>query len=517
MHHFLLDVQVDDCSISIKLVSNHNLVMDFISFLWARSTSTQALLNTIYKLKQVVEWLSVEDVDGDEAKLAHLRKLKAMLESLSKKFYTAFPFGKLTDESLHAQRPPLPSKDAVFDWQQGAFKALAMQAVLDVHAAEPGSDVHSSATVVHDFALCNMMYGHTPTLRAVVHRTVQAPTAYSQQPYACQNADCKVKNCRGNRLQVVAGKHYVFNTRERVSLQPLPKELHVWDMLLEPEAAAPSPSPSPSPVAAGSGKYVTETPGGGQHARWRSDSDSDEGSDYYFGNGGDDDEEEEWHASAEYEVADDYYYGDDGDGDGDGYLQPYDEEEEQGADAAGATTSTKQIIPERLHVLELVIPHHKNEGEWGPWPLTFELPYEMAMVLHLYFDGPYQVVSMGGEHNYAFMNTETGEPFLEPEQLTTKWHAMQRTYGATWESFPPTAFRDVHISDKVMHLAQAVAATGMDLHGDATVMQNTPNKVWERHYMKNASFYTTMVGGAIDRITNWRLGKHAALLQHEHE
>jgi hypothetical protein len=172
------------------------------------------------------------------------------------------------------------------------------------------------------------------------------------------------------------------------------------------------------------------------------------------------------------------------------------------------------IIPSSLPIMKMVLPHHKEENEWGPYPLEVELPYDLALTTHLYLEYAYPVLNMELSHNALFMRPERGSP-MEGEHLSTLWQHIQALYPTPWTPFPPSAFRDIHVGDKVMHLAQAVAATGVELRGDAAVMLNTAGPVWQKSYCKGSTYFNTMVQGTVDRMTAWRHDALESMQQHD--
>lgn len=144
------------------------------------------------------------------------------------------------------------------------------------------------------------------------------------------------------------------------------------------------------------------------------------------------------------------------------------------------------------------------EDQWGPHPLRFSLPYNLALSTTMYMDHAYPQLNLEQTHNNLFLRPGLGTPMFDAQHLAAVWEAMQAQHSAPWTAFSPKAFRDIHINDKVMHLSQAVAATGVPVAGDAAIMQNSGGKVWERAYQKHGAYFNNMVEGAIDKMAAWR-------------
>lgn len=176
----------------------------------------------------------------------------------------------------------------------------------------------------------------------------------------------------------------------------------------------------------------------------------------------------------------------------------------------------ESIIPSRLPLHKIVLPHHKEEREWGPYPLEVELPYDLALALHLYLKYSYPVVNAAKAHSFLFMRSN-GHP-LENEHLCMWWKAMQVSRSAPWEPFAPNSFRDIHVLDRVMHFSTALASTpsvGRDLVGDAAIMQNSLGRLWEVDYNKGGAYFNAMVKTAVDKMTLWRHVQYERLKEAE--
>jgi hypothetical protein len=272
----------------------------------------------------------------------------------------------------------------------------------------------------------------------------------------------------------------------RTSLQPTPEGLQAWDILkgagsfdlIDGTEAEISKGPAPSWfVTKGDGNITTTTDSlkGGMHTRW--DTDDDEGC--YWGEDNEMDIDAGWEKGTEKEDLSDY---DDG-------------------------RASRSLMPSPLQIMKVILPHHKEEREWGSFALEFELPFELAMATYLHLTQSWPMLNLVNEdNNFMLIDPYTGEPLFRPENLSTLWRDAQSRHKAPWAHFAPMAFRDIHIMDKVQHLSQVIgsSAEGYAFMGDATIMQNTVGPVWEKHYHKGASYWIQMARGVVDKMTNWK-------------
>lgn len=503
---------------SLRLFSHQQYIMDFITFMWHRSNSTHHMSKELYKVQRVVEWLRATDCGAattsdplpPTTKKAHLDKVHAMVGRLCSSFQKAFPSGKpKADDADGTPAPPPaapPSKLEVLRWQCGL-----RDRALSVIAAHPhGLETWADAEVIKHWCLSEWLCNNLPSVRLSCVRTMQRPQLHGQHA-ACTYVDCRRGSaCRGNRILVRSGEWY-SPSQSRVSLQPTPSETGQWYKL--EQAATPaavggssdSDSGGHAPPAVGwggdgaSGSGSAQPPplhsdGLGQHMRGRW-SDGDDG-----GSSGEE--------------------GDDGEGDSDydeclddfDELELCDEALTTMSPSPMASSSTPTIIPSQLAVMEVVLPHHKEEKSWGNHSLRLLLPYDLALTTYLYMKYAWPILDPDQQCPHLFTRQPQGcaggARALQTEHLTTLWYGIQVKYAAPWPPFPPTMFRDIHIVDRVVHLSRHTAAAGMPLAGDAFAMQNNVGKVWEGSYCKHGSYFNIMAEGVTDRMTQWR---HAQL------
>jgi hypothetical protein len=441
--------------ISLKLFSNQELLINFMAFLWLKSEGTLSMTNTIYKCQRVVEWLSVTDAANNATKQEHLGNVHAMLSKLANNFLSAYPNGKLSGGL--APPPPLPKKEAIFDWQQ-LLKHKALDILVGDQVDLPGS------AVMQDWLISEWLSNNIPAVRLACIRSLQVPPMYSGVDYKCENPECPNPQCKGNRLEIVDDLYYDYS-QERISLKPTPAEFEAWAKLQKAgdyEFEEEEPQPEWQQVIRGSEAtlYINSTPGGGLHSRWDSD-ENDTSMD----------------------------------------TETFEQE-----------LPVSSMEPTHLNVFKIVLPHHKEEKEWGPYPLMLELPYDLALTTYLHLTYAYPKLNWDGDNNYMLVKPNTGGALYLAEDLTNLWKDIQIKHEAPWVAFPPNSFRDIHIMDRVLHLSQVVGNVGQQLVGDATVMQNTVGGVWEKRYCKGGFYFITMAEGALDRMTRWRHSQYTRLL-----
>jgi hypothetical protein len=497
LFNFVTQVPTD--AMSLKLFSNQEYLIHYFAFLWKRTTSTIHMTNTIYKAQRAVEWLLATDGKGQLKKEEHLKKVHAMLGTLAKQFHSSFPHGKnAADKELP---PPRPTKDKILPWQM-QLKDTALRCIVD---AGDQPLTKEGASLVAEWHLSEWLSNNIPPFRLACLRSMQFTKVGGEEDgcIKCQDDDCKTVGCKGNRLEIDEGDYY-HHGQARVSLRPTPAELGYWDLLKSGAPAPPlqarptatsSSTPSynmpmgshdtafrapPNRILMGDGMvWADRTPIGGTHTRWASDDSEDGFEDDY---GGDDYDE-------------DY-----------GYEADHAMHEHEAGARVRTEWKEEGYLPDKLPMMRYSLVHHKEEDSWGPFTLKSEVPYPLAAATFLYLKFAHPILSMGAtrEGDFLFVKPETGEPLWRGEHLTVWWREIQTKHAAPWIHFPPNAFRDIHIEDRVRHLSQAVGMTGVNMRGDAALMQNTAGRVWETSYHKGARYYMEMAKGAIDMMTNFK-------------
>ncbi len=409
-----------------------------------------------------------------------------LLRNLSKGVSASFPHGKLAGVPDDAAPPPpaLPSKADVLRWQQRTVMPKVAEALRQL----PTDLDDSQAQLVQEHLVSELLCNNLPPVRLYCLRTLQVP-ATPGQPYKCTDPDCnRGQHCKGNRLEVL-GQFYCMG-QDRISLQPTPH----WDALGVAAAAAAAPLPPAAGIdmeqleaeqqdfgpplqwvtlGEGTTCLTSPTPKGGLHMRFYES----------------DDDAEAAREAAALEAAAAVVQED---------VVMLEEQQQQ---------PLASLVPTNLPVLKMVLPHHKTERAWGPYALEVELPFDLAVAIHLHVTHARPQLLRGAQHNLLLVRPGFGTPMALSSHLTLLWHDMQAKHEAPWSAFAPNSFRHVHVGDRVQHLSQVLALTGFEADGDAAVMTNTAGVTWERHYQKRAQYLNEMAKGAVDRITAWRIGQ----------
>lgn len=325
------------------------------------------------------------------------------------------------------------------------------------------------------------MHVHAPIgycVCAVLCHAIQVPCS-DLYPYRCDDADCRKRGCLGNRLERLTEVY--SSSSPHVSLQPSEAAFTCPPAAAAAAAVVLQPPSSPrlhARVAALFPATPAAAAAGGQPQECMSD------------------EEMSFHSCAEGE--------------------------EPAAAAAVATrddacSSARTASPEPaplLHMLKVVLVHHKNEKEWGKKPITYIIPYDQAVWLEEYLQRVWPRLRLGSSHSRLFAQWN-GNTMELSEHLCNEWHAVQVRNAAAWPSFPPKSLRDIHVQFKIKGLAAAVASGGGEVAvaGDGRVMGNTAKgRTWVNNYSKG-TYWSTMAQAAVDALTLWRRNQQAAWLQ----
>jgi hypothetical protein len=327
-----------------------------------------------------------------------------------------------------------------------------------------------------------------------------------------------VPGCLGNRLAIVPGFFY-SDQHPLPCYRPTPSDTGAWDMLRQ-QPESPQNADGPISLATLFDPVSQAVAAGSPDAETCSESSSqcdDAESDVSCTEDGDDGEAE--HAAADGMSLSDGSYcsasedGGEGDSGEDGSAMPANAAQRHHPDPSPSTSAdaaTSSLIPDRLPMLEMIIVHHKMERHWGKWPIRCILPYDLGLLVHLYL-GPYgrAVLDTARDSNLLFPDLLTGQVMCDTS-LSVLWRRLQQYFDAPWAHFPPNKFRHIHILKKVESVVQTAARAGVELRGDAALMTNTPDAVWQRSYLKGKAF-STLAPAALTDIAQWKVSEWRAL------
>jgi hypothetical protein len=451
--HKYMGVHLED--LSMHLLSNQECLFSFFAFVWARTKSKVKMNNDLYKVTHMLVWLRLQpDVNIDPDRVEHLERVSKHVNDLIKNLSSAFPFGKLApDDAPRRSTARSMAASAAGPGGGGAYGGPPVQA-----APLPGKhDVLRWQVHLKDKALAIIAaLQHADTAATQEEASIIADWCLAE--WLCNNLPPVRASCLRNvqRTALPSQPHVCTHPDCKRGaackgnrLEILP---HVW---YEAEAGSVSMRPTPPEVRAWARLPGTTIPPIAPPASV---------------------------GAADSSAAD--FSGD----------------SEVRLPAAG------------LPLMRIVLPHHKMEGKWGNAALEMALPYDLAMATHFYLQHAWPVINLRSSHNLLFMRA-SGMPMLEPTHLCAVWAHVQAAHGAPWQPFPPTAFRTIHVEERVHELSaliggagggQLQAAASTVLGGDALVMQNHVGSVWQQSYCKGGLYYNAMAQGSIDRITIWR-------------
>ena len=151
-------------------------------------------------------------------------------------------------------------------------------------------------------------------------------------------------------------------------------------------------------------------------------------------------------------------------------------------------------------VVEMHLPHHKNEGKWDGAAIDFRVPPEVAEVLLSYLSAGHALLSSklnmpnGANLPYVFMSNK-GKPFCSCS-LSTYWQALLSAAGGA-KHLPPSRLRHIFVDER----RSIDSAPGPADRGAAMIMGNS-EAMWDRIY--DTRFHEREAQHAIDNMASWR-------------
>ena len=179
----------------------------------------------------------------------------------------------------------------------------------------------------------------------------------------------------------------------------------------------------------------------------------------------------------------------------------------------GQRVGFSSLLRDRVRQVRVVLVHHKTESTAGRSPVAFVLPYELAVLLHVYMEHAYSVLNTTRSHEYLLMrpaaagSDDSWCPLTCTQHLNHLWQGVQQRHKAPWpRKFAPSAFRRIHVLARVQTLAEVLASGNEEaqtFRADAAVMTNHV-RVWQSSYCGDEQYVSMMCVSACDKLATWR-------------
>ena len=155
-------------------------------------------------------------------------------------------------------------------------------------------------------------------------------------------------------------------------------------------------------------------------------------------------------------------------------------------------------------LLRIKLPHHKNARKWGKAVIEFDLPPDLAQLMHTYLGAPRKALLdhhllIGDTCPYVFMDMH-GRGFGDAAVLSVYWQNWLVSRGGV--PMNPSMCRQVFVDERQSNSA----AAGPSNQGAAMVMGHSV-KQWDKWY--DMRYHPRMAQNAVDSMQSWR----AAMLQ----
>ncbi|KAL3144600.1 hypothetical protein ABBQ32_004324 [Trebouxia sp. C0010 RCD-2024] len=162
------------------------------------------------------------------------------------------------------------------------------------------------------------------------------------------------------------------------------------------------------------------------------------------------------------------------------------------------------IMSESPLLMRISLPHHKNARKWGKAVIEFDVPSDLAQLLHTYLGAPRKALLehhllIGDACPYVFMDMH-GRGFVAAAVLTLYWQKWLVSRGGV--PMNPSMCRQVFVDERQSDSATA----GPSNQGAAMVMGHSV-KQWDKWY--DMQYHPRLAQNAVDGMQSWR----AAMLQ----
>ncbi|KAL3137449.1 hypothetical protein ABBQ32_006969 [Trebouxia sp. C0010 RCD-2024] len=162
------------------------------------------------------------------------------------------------------------------------------------------------------------------------------------------------------------------------------------------------------------------------------------------------------------------------------------------------------IMSESPLLMRISLPHHKNARKWGTAVIEFDVPSDLAQLLHTYLGAPRKALLehhllIGDACPFVFMDMH-GRGFVAAAVLTLYWQKWLVSRGGV--PMNPSMCRQVFVDER-----QSDSATSGPSHQGAAMVMGHSVKQWDKWY--DMQYHPRLAQNAVDGMQSWR----AAMLQ----
>ena len=146
--------------------------------------------------------------------------------------------------------------------------------------------------------------------------------------------------------------------------------------------------------------------------------------------------------------------------------------------------------------MRMKFPHHKNDNKWKRAVIEFNVPQDLAELLHMYLERPRikLMSSTGSTTDHVFMDLQ-GRPFVDSSSFSSYWQRFMVNHGAP--AVNPSMCRQIFVLERMSD----DAAAGPSNRGAAMVMGHSV-KQWRDWY--DLKFHSRLAQNAVDSMQGWR-------------
>ena len=222
LHYFMTDAERGHAVLSLSLARDAELLAAFMSFMQHKGSALSTLTQTISHLRKVLEWLAVTAVDLQQGR--RVEQVADWLSRLSRQLSQTMPKKRKDPVDLQEMGQWMDASDVVQLHERIRTTALSF-CPLAPRLCSPWQ-----AQQLHDACLVNLSMGYLPPVRPTCLISIQVPDPESR----CMKQDCKLRDCKGNRLELKDGRlslvlphHKVQEKGSAAKIQlQLPQELN---------------------------------------------------------------------------------------------------------------------------------------------------------------------------------------------------------------------------------------------------------------------------------------------------
>ena len=206
LHQFLTAAERGHAVMSLSLTMNAWLLAAYISFMQHKGSALSTLTHGIGHLRKVLDWLAVTAVDLQQGR--RVEQVADWLSKLSRQLSQTMPRKRKDPLELQEQGLWMDAPEVVQLHERIRTTALSY-APLAPQFCNP-----RQAEQLHDACIVNLSMGYLPPFKLACPISIRIHSPDSK----CLKPNCRLRECKGNRLQMRDGRfslvlpHHKVNT-----------------------------------------------------------------------------------------------------------------------------------------------------------------------------------------------------------------------------------------------------------------------------------------------------------------